>query len=241
MTISDTHNKTPPCSVVIRCYNEEKYIGKLLHGISQQNAFEVEIILVDSGSSDGTLAIASRYPIKITTIKPDEFSFGRSLNLGCANATKEFIVIASAHVYPLYKNWLKKLLTPFNNPLVGLVYGRQIGGKVTKFSEHQVFAKWFPEATNADQNHPFCNNANAAIRRNLWEKYPYDERLTGLEDLDWAQRIMRAGHKIVYQSQAAVAHIHNEFYRQIYNRYRREAIALKRIFPNEQFYCGMIF
>ncbi|MGB7712111.1 MAG: glycosyltransferase [Microcoleus sp.] len=75
------------CSVVIRCYNEEQHIGRLLSGIMEQSVRDVEIILVDSGSTDATVAIASRYPIKLLSIQPQEFSFGRALNLGCQAAT----------------------------------------------------------------------------------------------------------------------------------------------------------
>jgi glycosyltransferase involved in cell wall biosynthesis len=64
------------CSIVIRCYNEEKHIGRLLEGILQQTVKDVEVILVDSGSTDATVAIAqSIYPIKLISIKPEEFSF----------------------------------------------------------------------------------------------------------------------------------------------------------------------
>ena len=88
----------PKVSIVIRCYNEEQHIGRLLSGLIQQTVEELEIIVVDSGSTDSTVAIASCYPIKLVSIKPEDFSFGRSLNLGCQAATGEFIVIASAHV-----------------------------------------------------------------------------------------------------------------------------------------------
>jgi len=223
------------CSIVIRCYNEEKHIGKLLHGIMQQTAVDREIIIVDSGSTDSTLKIADRFPTKVTRIQPETFSFGRSLNLGCSLATHEFIVLASAHVFPVCKDWLENLLAPFDNPRIGLVYGRQRGDGVTKFSEKQVFLKWFPDVSNPDQDHPFCNNANAAIRRELWDKYPYNEDLTGLEDLAWAEHIMQIGHKIAYRADATVVHVHDEVPLHIFNRYRREAIALKRIFPKEQF------
>ncbi len=155
---------SPDCSIVIRCYNEKKHIGRLLHGLMQQTVKKLEIIVVDSGSADGTLAIASRYPVKILNIRPEEFSFGRSLNRGCADARAPYIVIASAHVYPIYKDWVAQLLSAFDNPRVGLVYGKQRGGETTKFSEHQVFARWFPEKSENAQDHPFCNNANAAIR-----------------------------------------------------------------------------
>lgn len=223
------------CSIVIRCYNEEQHISRLLSGILQQTVRDVEIIVVDSGSTDATRSIAARYPVKIVPITPEEFSFGRSLNMGCQATGGEFIVIASAHVYPEYQDWLERLLAPFADPQIALVYGKQRGNEITKYSEHQVFARWFPEVSNLNQDHPFCNNANAAIRRSVWERLPYDETLTGLEDMDWARRVMQLGYRIVYMADAQVIHVHNESLRRIYSRYRREAIALKRIFPQERF------
>lgn len=226
---------SPPCSVVIRCYNEEQHIGRLLDGIQQQTIAPVEIIVVDSGSTDRTVEIARQYPVKLVSIRPEEFSFGRSLNLGCQAASSELIVIASAHVYPVYRDWLEQLLKPFADPQIALVYGKQRGNEVTKYSEHQIFAAWFPEESNPNQSQPFCNNANAAIRRSLWQQVPYDESLTGLEDLDWARRVMPLGHGVAYSAEAEIVHVHDETPRRIYNRYRREAIALKRIFPQEHF------
>ena len=228
----------PRFTIVIRCYNEEEHIGKLLSGIMQQTLTDFEIIIVDSGSTDATLTIAARYPIKLLHITPDEFSFGRSLNRGCAIAQGEILVFASAHVYPVYDDWLGKLVQPFEDSRVALSYGCQRGNHITRYSEHQVFAKWFPDRGSFDQQHPFCNNANAAIRRTLWEEYRYDETLTGLEDIEWARRVVSAGHKIAYVSDALVTHVHRETPRRIFNRYHREAIALKRIFPAERFTLG---
>lgn len=226
----------PRCSIVIRCYNEEQHIGRLLSGLMKQTiADQLEIVVVDSGSTDATVAIASRYPIKLVTIRPEEFSFGRSLNLGCEAATGEFIAIASAHVYPVYTDWLEQMLLPFENPDIALVYGKQRGNEVTKYSEHQIFAHWFPDQSTTVQHHPFCNNANSVVRRSLWEQFPYDESLTGLEDLDWAERVMRQGYKISYNAEAEIIHVHEETPKRVYNRYRREAIALKQIFPQEKF------
>jgi glycosyltransferase involved in cell wall biosynthesis len=222
-------------SIVIRCHNEERHIGRLLAGIMQQAAYDPQIIVVDSGSTDATVSIASRYPVQLLTIPREGFSFGRSLNIGCREARGEFIVVASAHVYPLYKDWLAQLLAPFSTTEVALVYGKQRGNESTRYSEHQIFRRWFPDESNLNQGHPFCNNANAAIRQWLWERLPYDETLTGLEDLDWAKRAMQQGHRIAYAADAEVIHVHDETPRRIYNRYRREAIALKHIFPQERF------
>lgn len=239
MTLADGRRREPStrprCSVIIRAYNEEKHIGRLLTGIMQQTVRDVEIILVDSGSTDATVAIASRFPVRVVSIAPEAFTFGRSLNLGCSHAKGEFLVIASAHVYPVYPDWLECLLRPFEDPQVALAYGKQRGNAATRFSEHQVFAKWFPEEPRPRQRFPFCNNANAAVRRALWEQHPYDEDLPGLEDIDWATWALSQGYVLAYVPEAEVVHIHEETWRQVYNRYRREAMALRRIDPQAHF------
>lgn len=225
--------KQPTMSVVIRCFNEERHIGRLLTGTMQQTQPPAQIVVVDSGSTDATLAIASRFPVEIHSIDPAAFSFGRSLNIGCRAATGEFIVIASAHVYPLYDTWLEELTAPFADPQVALTYGRQEGDERTKYSERRVMARWFLPHSIARQNHPFANNANAAIRRSVWTGQPYDEDLTGLEDLDWAKRAADQGHAISYVATALVVHAHDEGWGQLVNRYRREAIAHKRIYGEQ--------
>jgi glycosyltransferase involved in cell wall biosynthesis len=224
------------CSIVIRAFNEEKHIGRLLTGVLQQTMRPAEIVLVDSGSTDATLAIAARFPVHIISVRPEEFSFGRSLNRGISETQSELVVLASAHVYPVYSDWLEQLVQPLSDPQVALSYGQQRGYEGTRFSEHQVFAKWFPEGSESRQPHPFCNNANAAIRRSLWAVHPYDETLSGLEDLAWASWAMGQGRAIAYVAEAPVIHVHEETLRLIYNRYRREAMALRSIRPGEHFH-----
>ncbi len=223
------------CSIVIRAFNEAEHLPRLFEGIRCQTIQDVEIILVDSGSTDATVSIAQSYGAKICHIPSKEFTFGRSLNVGVSAATREYVVIASAHVYPVYPDWLERLLEPFANPQVGLTYGKQRGPQTAKFSEKQIFYQWYPEKSNFRQTTPFCNNANAAIRRSLWEHHPYDETLSGLEDLDWARWAISQGYTLAYSSEAEVVHVHHETPRQVYNRYRREAMAFKRIFPLERF------
>ncbi|MEW6094738.1 MAG: glycosyltransferase family 2 protein [Chloroflexota bacterium] len=223
------------CSLVIRAFNEEQHIGRLLEGVRRQTVQDVEIILVDSGSTDATTAIAAQYGASVVHIPPDEFTFGRSLNLGLAAATRPLVVIASAHVYPVYPDWLERLLEPFADSRVALTYGKQRGDENSKFSEHQIFTRWFPDNPAPRQGHAFCNNANAAIRRSLWEQHPYDETLTGLEDLAWAKWAQEQGHAIAYVSEAEVIHVHNETPRGVLNRYRREGMAFKRIYPEAHY------
>jgi glycosyltransferase involved in cell wall biosynthesis len=225
----------PRLSLVIRAFNEEQHIGKLLTGILQQSLKDIEVILVDSGSTDATLAIASRFPVTVVSIAPEEFTFGRSLNRGCAQAGGEFLVFVSAHAYPVYADWLERLLQPFADPRVALVYGRQRGDSATRFSEAQQLAKLFPLGSVAEQRTPICNNANAAIRRELWLERPYDEQLPGLEDVEWAAWAIRQGYVLAYAAEAEIVHVHAESPRQVYNRYRREAIGLRHVMPQEHF------
>ena len=223
-------------SIVIRAFNEGKHIGRLLYGIQQQTLKEdVEIILVDSGSTDDTLEIAARFPVRIVQIKPEEFTFGRSLNRGIEAASGEIIVMISAHCFPVYPDWLAQLTQPFEKEDVALTYGRQIGGETNHYSEHQIFRYYFPEHSVPAQGQPYAHNANSAIRRDLWEQHPYDESLTGLEDLAWSSWAMETGRTITYVAEAVVVHSHEETLRQVYKRYQREAIAIKRILPESKF------
>lgn len=227
--------KNTVCSIIIRAYNEEKHIGRLLQGILEQSVSEIQLVLVDSGSTDGTKEIAGKFPVEIVEIEPQQFTFGRSLNLGIAKACAPFIVMASAHVYPVYPDWLAKLLEPFEDEGIGLTYGKQRGAATTHFSEHQYFHNLYPEVSVHNQAHPFCNNANAAIRKSLWEQHPYDETLPGLEDLEWGKWLQEQGYGITYSAEAEVIHVHNESPAGIYNRYKREGMAFKRIYPHETF------
>jgi len=226
---------TGNCSIVIRAFNEEKHIGRLLEGVRQQTLKDVEIILVDSGSTDGTISAAQSFAARIVRISSSEFTFGRSLNLGIQATTRELIVIASAHVYPVYPDWIAALLNPFQNENVALTYGKQRGPETAQFSEQQIYYQWYPDVSMPRQSTAFCNNANAAIRKSLWQQNPYDETLTGLEDLAWGKWVKEQGYDIAYVAEAEIIHVHTETPEGIFNRYRREAMAFKRIFPEAHF------
>jgi glycosyltransferase involved in cell wall biosynthesis len=227
--------RVPRVSIVIRAFNEEKHIGNLLDAIARQSLRDHEIILVDSGSTDGTLAIAARHPVKVVHIKPGDFTFGRSLNIGLRAARGPVAVLASAHVLPMDADWLKNLTAPFADRKLALAYGMQRGGEGSKFSEDQHFRRWYREQTDLDQKNPYANNANLALRTALWREYPFDESLTGLEDLAWASHMRELGYKIAYVAEAGVLHLHDESAAQVVNRHRREAIALRRLLPKSKF------
>jgi hypothetical protein len=119
-----------------------------------------------------------------------------------------------------------------------MVYGKQRGADTSQFSEKQIFNQWYPDQSQHYQNHPFCNNANSAVRRDLWKQHPFDENLPALEDLAWAKWVFEQGLKIDYNAEAEIIHVHNETWHGIINRYRREGMAFKQIYPQENFGLG---
>lgn len=219
-------------SIIIRTYNEEKYLEELLISINKQklSKFKIETIIIDSGSTDSTTDIAKKYQVRLTYIDKKNFSFGRSLNLGCKFSKGEILVFISGHCVPTNSLWLSRLINPILNGFE-YSYGKQIGRDTTKLSEMQVFAKQYPNTSSIPQENFFCNNANAAISRKIWKKYKFNEDITGCEDMELAKRYFNDGGKIAYISSAIVFHIHNEDWTSIRRRYERESIALQIIMP----------
>lgn len=220
----------PKASIVIRTFNEEKHLGNLLNAITLQNFKDYEVIVVDSGSTDRTLEIAESFKVKIIKIESRDFTFGYALNVGCEASLGEYLVFVSAHIIPIDNEWLTNLLLPFGNEKVAMVYGRQMGTQASKFSEQMDFKRLFGTSpVNSNVPLSYANNANSAIRKDIWEKRHFDEYLFGLEDIDWARDLARQGYSIHYEPTATIYHIHEEKWSQVFNRYRREAIAAVRI------------
>jgi rhamnosyltransferase len=227
----------PKVSVIVRTLNEARYLDDLLCGIEEQletDQLPYEVVLVDSGSIDGTVEIAQRHGCRILHIKREEFSFGRSLNLGCQAALGEILVMVSGHCVPVDRCWLKNLCAPLISGVAQYSYGRQIGGPTSHFSEQRIFAKYFPAESKLPQEGFYCNNANAAVLRATWEQYRFNEELTGLEDMDLAQRLVSHGGAVAYVADACVHHHHSETWQQVQRRFEREAIALQKIMPQLQ-------
>ena len=225
-------------SVIIRTLDEEQHLQALLEGIGEQRSpsglegdFEVEVVVVDSGSLDRTLEIADAYDCRVVHITREEFSFGRSLNLGCDHSRGDVLVFVSGHCVPCSADWLARLIEPIARGEVESTYGAQRPGPATRFSEARLFARQYPAHSEVPQEGIFCNNANAALRRDVWEKFRFDELCTGLEDMELGKRIVAAGHRIGYVAEAAVYHHHDETLREVGWRFEREALALQAIMP----------
>src|SRR5690606_34544674 len=98
-----------------------------------------------------SVEIARKHGARIVEIKKSEFTFGRSLNRGCAASEGRALVFISGHCIPTHDRWLANLIAPLGRDRITYSYGRQIGHDVSKFSEHQLFRKYFPEHSAVPQ------------------------------------------------------------------------------------------
>ncbi len=220
----------PETSIIIRTFNEERYLPGLLRAIQRQRYRDFEIINVDSGSYDRTTEIARQHGARVLPISSADFTFGYSLNVGIQAARGTFVVIVSAHTEPVDDLWLESLVAPLRQESTAMVYGRQYGTLSSKYGEVRDLARTFgPRRRALKPPHFFANNANSAILRDLWRHHPFDETLPGQEDIEWAKYWMERGYQVVYEPRAGIYHIHHETWRQVRRRYYREALATRAI------------
>ena len=221
---------TVETSIIVRTFNEEKHLGNLFDGFDRQTYRDFEVIVVDSGSFDRTRDIATDRADKLIRINSHDFTFGYSLNQGIRKARGRFVAMVSAHTIPEGDTWLEKLISPLREPDTAMVYGRHLGVACSKFSEVEDFDRLFGPAPRIEHASRFTvNNANSAIKKKLWDQEPFDEILTGLEDIAWAKHWMEKGYRVVYEPKATLYHIHEETWRQVRHRFYREAVAARRI------------
>jgi GT2 family glycosyltransferase len=228
-------------SLVIRTLNEARHLGDLLDSVAGQVLegpelppgcrLAVETVVIDSGSTDGTVEIARRHGARVTTIRKADFSFGRSLNRGSEFARGDILVYVSGHCIPVDAHWLRRLCAPLIAGVAVYSYGGQVGDETSQWSERRIFAKYFPPVSAIPQAGFFCNNANSALLRSAWDGARFDEELTGLEDMELAKRLVARGMRVAYVAEAAVYHLHAESWPQVRRRFEREAIALRAIMP----------
>ena len=214
-------------SVIIRTKNESRYIGKVLKRLQEQK-YEgpVEIILVDSGSTDNTVSIAEEFGCNIIKIKPEEFSFGRALNIGIKEAGGEIIINLSGHSVPVNTDYFSFMVQPFEDDMVAATFGRDIPWPEACPSQARDILNHFPEV-GPDGNK--FSNANAALRKEIWNMIQFDEQLRACEDVLWSRSVMSKGYKIIYASKATVFHSHTPSLRYIFNRYLKERQSIKNL------------
>lgn len=224
-----TEQHLPETSIVIRAFNEERWLPEVFHALARQTYRDFEVVLVDSGSLDHTREIGAAHGARIVQMRTEDFTFGHSLNVGVRESRGAFIAIVSAHAIPADEHWLDRLVAPLRRPEVAMVYGGQRGHEVSKYAECRDFERVFPDAPEEfdDEDKVFANNANSAIRKSDWLEHPFDEGLPGLEDMEWARWWTERGRAVVYEPRATIIHVHTESWAQVRRRYYREGMAAR--------------
>ncbi len=207
---------SPLVSIVILAKNEERNIRKCLKNLFAQRFFDFEVILIDSGSTDNTLKIASEFPIRTERIKQKDFHHSQTRNLGISLCKGEYIVFLTADAYPLDSNWLEELLKPFKNKSIGATFSRQIPKNDTNPVERAFIARTYPEfrkeksETLLENENPdnfvVLSDVSSAYRRKLVKFNPLIEFC---EDQEMGLRILKAGYGIAYVPTSLVCHSHN--------------------------------
>ncbi len=196
----------PLVSIIIRTRNEERWIDKCLEAIASQDYLNYEVIVVDNESMDATLKKAERFSVRVLTIS--EFRPGEALNKGIRAAKGEVIVCLSAHCIPTSREWLSRLVAPLNDLRVAGVYGRQEPLPFSDPHDKRDLLTVFGLDPKIQERDPFFHNANSALRRSTWEKFPFDEDVKNLEDRVWGQSVINEGMTILYEPTASVYHWH---------------------------------
>lgn len=198
----------PKISIIIRTKNEEDWIQHCLEMIFKQNCQDFEVILVDNNSSDQTVAIAKRFPLT-KTINIDDFMPGDALNQGIRASIGEYIVCLSAHCVPKETDWLDSLLNGFDdNPQIAGVYGRQLPVSYTDPVDKRDLLITFGRDRRIQKKDYFFHNANSMLRRDIWDRFPFDDKATNIEDRIWGKIVTDNDFHIAYEPSAEVYHYH---------------------------------
>lgn len=211
-------------SIVIRSKNEIQYIAEVLSAVfAQDDQEEFEVLVVDSGSTDGTQEVVKGFSVRLIEIPSDRFSFGYALNLGAELAQGKIVVYLSAHCTPTTHEWLRRLLEPLRSDsnLVA-TYSRQEPRKGMNPFEEWGLREAFPPDRKQSPRASF-SNASCAVWRAVLVDVPFDETLTSSEDLVW--RMKFEPNEVAYVPEASVFHSHPINLRYWAQRFERDGVA----------------
>ena len=213
-TLSDhPAHRAGAVGVVIRALNESELIGKCLETLHRQRrSFDLDLLVVDSGSTDSTVSIARSHGARVVELPPDEFDYSKALNLGIANVRGDIVISLSAHAIPVGEEWLATVVAAFEEPRVAGVSSRQVPWPDAPWKEVERLRRVFGDTRlvygRENASEIVFSNAASGIRRAAWREQPFT--LPAVEDLEWARRVVSAGWSIVYEPGASALHSHWE-------------------------------
>jgi len=225
-------------TVVIPTKNAGERFETTLERIRQQTVESVEVVVVDSGSSDGTVALAEALADEVIEIDPDEFHHGRTRNRGARAATGDVVVFTVQDAIPAGDEWLERLVGPIADGDADLTYGNQIAHHGAKPPDRFFYQYFYPDepvtldrSDTADKaafylDNVFLSDVNCAVAADVWEEFRFRDSVSMSEDKDFAYRVAAAGNTIRYCPDAAVYHSHDYDLRSLFARRYRDGKAM---------------
>lgn len=220
---------TPSVSVVLPVKDGARYLGEVLEALLRQ-VEPAQVLVIDSGSRDGSVAIARAAGVEVLEIAPYEFGHGRTRNLGAERTTGDVVCFLTQDATPL-DGWLAHLLAGFAlGERVGAVYGPHVPrpdcSPMIARELIEFFAQFAPDGRPAVQGRDgpsYLSNSNAAYRRDCWEQIRFRE-LPYAEDQAFGRDMLAAGWLKAYVPDARVLHSHDygllAFARRYFDEYR---------------------
>lgn len=216
-------------SVVVRNRNEGPALRHALGALRQQSEVELEIIGVDNASTDESTEVWRQFGVdRLCSIGAGDYSPGRALNLGIAEASHEIVVIHSAHVSLLHEASLRTVHRAFEEP-------RLAGARCVQAGVRREATVWWEpleldaSATDAEVLANGLNCACCALRRSVWADTPFDEDLEMIEDKVWTRSVLDAGF-LVRRVPVVYNYLRDVSRREAIRRGYREAVAATRAF-----------
>jgi rhamnosyltransferase len=212
----------PEATVIVRAKNAAQTIERTLDAVRSQTV-RAEIVIVDSGSTDGTLEIAFRRADRVVQMAPEEFTFGRALNEGARAARGSIHFALSSHCHPEREDWIERSLAHFERPDVAAACGAR------HFPDGTPLEGVFYQDLEQAREHPdwgFSNHASC-WRADVWKRFPFDDHIPAAEDREWSWRILGADLTIAFDPELWVDLSHRwKSAREAYRRGRLEWPAL---------------
>lgn len=236
-------------SIIIPTKNPGRIFQEVLDAvIAQKTDWPFDIIVIDSGSKDGTVEfVKSRPQASLIEIHASEFGHGRTRNLAISKSKGEFIAVLTHDAKPVDDNWLANLVScAESDERIAGVFGRHIAyphASVFTKRELELHFSGFnlvsivhledEDRYNSDvvykQFLHFFSDNNALIRRSVWESIPYPD-VDFAEDQAWAKLIIEAGYYKAYSEAGAVYHSHDYTLFERFQRSFDESYAFRRFF-----------
>jgi rhamnosyltransferase len=220
----------PFVSIIMRSFNEAWALRDTLPALRQQEYKSWELIVIDSGSTDGSVdLIRCANPRHFIQIKPEEYNPSCVMNRGMQLASSDFGIFLNADATPQNSNWLSPLVHELQDPQTAAVFGRQIPRPDCRAVYAHDYERCFgPNRESAKWEH-FFSMVSSGIRKDIWAQRGFLPKMQYSEDDEYTRWCRSQGYRIVYCPESVVMHSHNYTAAQAYKRSFGEARALAAV------------